>query len=160
MDEDGWALIHRAAIFGTPEDVLMLIRYGVDPYQTIGDLGWTVLHNVVYYGIFDMFLALIPYFEHMGFDIPDLRGWTLLHIAAAEGHEPIIYHLLLQGADPDAMTRPAWNVVPKMIEGKASSIAEVARAHGEEQYLKFIKILEDFNGREVWHDAEEEQSTS
>ena len=82
--------MHRAAIFGTSEDVLMLIRFDVDPYQTIGNLGWTVLRSVVYYGVIDVFLALVPYYEHMGFDLPHLRGWNLLHIAAAEGHEQII----------------------------------------------------------------------
>jgi ankyrin repeat protein len=102
MDDEGWGLMHRAAIFGTPEDVLMLMRFGVDPYQTIGNFGWTVLHNVVHYGIVDVFLALAPYYEHMGFDLPDLRGWTLLHIAAAEGHDQIIHHLLLRGANADA----------------------------------------------------------
>lgn len=90
MDDEGWGLMHRAAIFGTSEDVLMLIRFDVDPYQTIGNLGWTVLRSVVYYGVIDVFLALVPYYEHMGFDLPHLRGWNLLHIAAAEGHEQII----------------------------------------------------------------------
>lgn len=117
IDDEGWGLMHRAAIFGTPADVLMLIRFGVNPHQIIGDFGGTVLRNVVCYDIVDVFLALVPYYEHMGFDLPDLRGRNLLRIAAAEGHEQITKHLLLRSANADATIKATWDDVPKMMEG-------------------------------------------
>ena len=104
VDVEGWGLIHPAAIFGTPEDVQTLITMNADPFQTIGDMGWTVLHNVVYYGIYDVFVVLLPYSESRSFELPDIAGWTLLHIAAAEGHEDIIRRLLQLGANYQTRT--------------------------------------------------------
>jgi ankyrin repeat protein len=155
IDIEGWGLMHRAAIFGTPEDVLMLIRFGVDPCQQIGDYGWMVLHNVVYYGIVDVFLVLLPYYEHLGIELPDHRGWTLLHIAAGEGHEEMMYELLQRGADADAITKPAWVDIPDSIRGKCCSIAEVAHASGEDKYSTFARVVAAVNGEEVWHEASE-----
>jgi len=35
VDTEGWGLMHRATVFGMPEDVRMLIQSGVDPFQPI-----------------------------------------------------------------------------------------------------------------------------
>ena len=44
-------------------------------------------------------------------DVPDDRGWTLLHFAAAYGYDWNVALLLERGGDPDALTgdglRPA-----------------------------------------------------
>jgi ankyrin repeat protein len=117
VDRHGWGLIHRASVFGRPEDVELLIAVGVDAFQPIGDpaFGWTTIHNVVDYGVHGNFLVLFPkYVERYGNNPAldrDSRGWTLLHIAIAQpgerfhqGHTRIIRTLLEFGADAYALT--------------------------------------------------------
>jgi ankyrin repeat protein len=157
VDVEGWGLIHRAAIFGTPEDVQTLITMKADPFQTIGVMGWTVLHNVVYYGVYDVFVVLLPYYESRGFELPDISGWTLLHIAAAEGHEEIIRHLLYLGANYQARTNYGPINLPGGDEEGSWTPAEIAALNGESKGQLFWRILETFLDEKeesvMWYDA-------
>ena len=159
VDVEGWGLIHRAAMFGTPEDVQMLMTLQADPFQTIGGLGWTVLHNVVYYGVYDVFVVLLPYYEPRGYEIPDSAGWTLLHIAAAEGHKEIILHLLQLGADIEARTYYGPIDLADSDEEGSWTPAEIASLHGESKGRLYSRVLETFLDEKdesvVWYDATE-----
>jgi ankyrin repeat protein len=130
-----------------------------DPFQTMGNLGWTVLHNVVYYGVYDVFLVLLPYYEPRGFELPDLAGWTLLHIAAAEGREEIIRHLLRLGADPQARTNYGLIDLPGSDEEGSWTPAEIASLHGDGKGELFRRILETFLDEKeeslIWYDTAE-----
>lgn len=80
VDVEGYSILARCALYGTPDDVLTLIKYGVDPFERENYYQWTVLHHVIYFGVEDVFLALFRMFEdQFGVEIPDVRGWTLLH---------------------------------------------------------------------------------
>jgi ankyrin repeat protein len=165
LDEEGWSVMHRATAFGTPEDVSQLVRYGLDPLERIvdretGDLGWRVMHVAVHYGNIRVFLELVPYYRQLGLELPDLRGWTLLHIAARQGHDEIVRHLLGKGANPRAKTKVAWVETPEGLRGRECSVAEVALAFGEDRYLAFMAALDDVlssgtDEDESWHDANE-----
>jgi ankyrin repeat protein len=159
VDIEGWGLIHRAAIFGAPEEVQLLITMKADPFQTIGELGWTVLHNVVYHGVYDVFLVLLPYYKAKGFDLPDVAGWSLLHIAAAEGHEEIILHLLQLGANTKARTHHGPIDVPDCDDEGSWTPAEIAFLHGERKGRLFKQLLEAYLDEKeeslVWYDTAE-----
>jgi ankyrin repeat protein len=179
-DVDGWGVIHRAAIFGTVEDVQTLISKRVDPLQEIGDIGWTTINLVVYYGRYDVFLTLLPYYDPKMFNLPDKTGWTLLHIAAAEGREDIIRHLLQLGVDHNAFTlrvsiarheelmRPVLEMegdsetrahLRMAVDDNPHTAREVAFLHSEANGKNFDHILDDFlddkTDSEVWVDAVE-----
>lgn len=162
VDTQGWTLLARCAVFGTPEDTMTLIKYGVDPFQAEPWSKWTVLHYVVHYGVADSYLALFPLFQsRWGIEMPDFSGWTLLHLAIANGSYTIIRHLLENGADWKAETLPSHdNDVPTSIRGMPASTVEVALAYGEKRYLQLLDILDEVGAldredeaEEIWHDA-------
>jgi ankyrin repeat protein len=124
----------------------------------------------VFYGRYDNFLELLPYYKHLDIDTPDERGWTLLHIAASEGHDSICKHLLSLGADwqrksSEFSSRFSYHI-PDSLHGGCWTPAEVARAESTERYEKFIAIVEAsqrkgnthgaiLNEPDLWFDAPE-----
>jgi hypothetical protein len=78
-----------------------------------------------------------------GIESPDVRGWTLLHLAIASGKETILRHLLENGADWRAKTLPAVDDVPKSIGGISVSSVQIAAAYGDKRYLEYLDILYD-----------------
>jgi ankyrin repeat protein len=145
-DINGWGIIHRAVAFGTTDEVATLLRLGANPFELVGPLQWSAIHHAVFYGRYDNFLELLPYYKHLDIDTPDERGWTLLHIAASEGHDSICKHLLSLGAD---WQRKSWEFssrfsyhIPDSLHGGCWTPAEVARAESTERYEKFIAVVE------------------
>lgn len=151
IDTRGWGLIHRASVFGTPEDVELLLQAGVDPFEQIGGLGWTALHIVVEYGVHDTFLVLFSTYQskyhiNPAQDLRDSRGYTLLHIALAssefkQGHIQIIRSLLQAGADPEALTESIEVDVPDSIRGISCSCLILAHAYGENRYFELQEAI-------------------
>lgn len=158
-DVQGWSLLSRCAVYGTPDDVMTLIRFGVDPFEREPGNGWTVLHNTIHYGVEDVYIALFPLFQKkLGVEIPDVRGWTLLHFAIASRKGMIIRHLLENGADWRAKTLPALDEVPKSIQGIPVSSVQIAAAYGDESYLEYLDILHDvLDGEREGSNQEEEE---
>jgi ankyrin repeat protein len=142
-DTQKWPLLHRAATFGTPEDVAQLIRLGASTTSVIPPLQWFAIHEAAFYGKTECFLELLPYYEHLDIDTPDTRGWTLLHIAASAGSDGIVRHLLERGADPYRRSWPWRSHMPETLYGKRCTPAEVARAQSEERYERYVTILQD-----------------
>lgn len=87
------------------------------------------------------------------FELPDIAGWTLLHIAAAEGHEEIICRLLHLGANYQARTNCRPIDLPGSGEEGSWTPAEIAALHGESKGRLFWRILETFldEGRRIAH---------
>jgi len=160
VDKEGYSVLTRCAVYGTPEDVLTLIKYGVDPFEREANCNWTVLHRVVYFGVEDMFFALFPMFEQeFGVDIPDAGGRSLLHLAVESSSSAIIRHLLEHGAQWDAETLPSLEDVPESVKGVPFTPLQLAFAYGDKRYLEFLDILDDVrNGtgkddNEEWFDV-------
>ena len=144
-DIEGFGVIYRAMIFGTPEEVTTLIRLGVSPFDQVGPLRWTAIHNALFYGRCDIFLALLPHYQHFDINTPDLRGWTLLHISASAGQHDITRHLLEKGADWRATSKPSYSHMPEKLYRGRWAPAEVAGA----QSLDKNKISGD-RWRSAW----------
>lgn len=60
LDTAGWSVLHRAAAFATPEEVLELVKHGADPRTNDRSWGWNAMHHAVYFGNFANFTALLP----------------------------------------------------------------------------------------------------
>lgn len=133
FDIEGFALIHRAAICGWPEEIEALLTMGVDPFVTVGPLDWTAVHNVVFIGRLDILETLMKCCIGIEIDNPDVRGWTFLHIAASAGHDDIVRYLLRNGANWEAKSKPSWAHVPEVLFGQHCTPAEVARAQSVER---------------------------
>ncbi|ETI25929.1 hypothetical protein G647_02706 [Cladophialophora carrionii CBS 160.54] len=166
VDDAGWTVLARCAVFGTPADMLTLIRYGVDPTEGPPASGWTALHFVVQHGVEEAFFSLFPWFrDHGDVDLPDFAGWTLLHLAVENGNPNIIRHLLRNGADWRARTLPSYNKdIPESLRGISASTVQIAASCGDQRYVDFLDILDelgvlddeagDASGDEdVWSDA-------
>ena len=115
-DSDGWAAIHRAACFGTANDVELLISFGIDPFDRIRPQqerteceNWTVLHVAVWYGALGSVKVLASqYVAGPGIDVTDDDGCTPLHLAILRQRLEIAATLLRHGADPLRKTTVAW----------------------------------------------------
>ncbi|KIX08693.1 uncharacterized protein Z518_03350 [Rhinocladiella mackenziei CBS 650.93] len=165
VDTEGWGLMHRAAVFAIPEDVQMLMDSGVDSFQSIGKLGWMVLHNVVHFGFHDNFHVLYPEYEKrygksVATELPDSRNWTLLHIAVAKGHDPIVRSLLELGSDWHALTRPIEDSdTPESVRGVKCSPIRLALAYGEHRYRELLRAIDDIicsKDEDEWYDADDQ----
>ncbi|KIW95150.1 uncharacterized protein Z519_03734 [Cladophialophora bantiana CBS 173.52] len=160
IDNRGWSLLHRAAIFADPSDLQLLMDYDVDAFQPFDGVGWTSLHLVAWYGIYDNFSILFRAYEKKyGVDnalgLRDSTGWTPLHLAISNGHLELARLLLELGADRKALTDPiADKNMPESIQGKRCSPKELAWALGEEQGQRFEDIVADVP-EDQWSDAPE-----
>ena len=163
-DTGGWSLLQRAAVFGTPEDVRVLMRTGVDIFQCVDSLGWTVLHSVVSYGVFANFEVLFPSFNMVAghenaIESPDKRNWTLLHIAIEGGHEQMVRALLTLGASWKRPTDPVFAGVPDCLWGISCTPLRLALAYGEDKYRWLVRAIDeivlDVVDQDEWVDAME-----
>ncbi|ETN43898.1 uncharacterized protein HMPREF1541_11029 [Cyphellophora europaea CBS 101466] len=155
-DIEGFGVIHRAVIFGTADEVALLLRLGVNPYQEVGPLLWTAIHNAAFYGRDATFDVLLPYYQRGNFhiDTRDPRGWTLLHIAASAGHGSITRRLLRLGASPKALSSPSYTHMPEVLHGGRWTPAEVAKVQSKDRWLDFLAATKEVKG-EVFLTQEE-----
>jgi len=140
VDREGFSIMNRVACMGTPDEIEFLIGNGADLYSKT-DWDWNPLFHAVFDGRYGNLQKLIPYYsdwpEHR-----DMRGWTLLHLAAAEGHDSIVRYLLRLGADWQAKSWPSCTWVNEELRGVRCTPAQVARSESvekEEQFLKAVK---------------------
>lgn len=98
-DAERWTVLYRVAAYGTSEEVLELIKEDARPEQFALPLRWHALHHAVSYGNVGTYKDLLPFFGDEVTIMVDERGWTLLHIAAFDGHDAIVRDLLSRGAD-------------------------------------------------------------
>jgi ankyrin repeat protein len=144
-DNHGWSLLARCAVYGDPQDALTLIRYGLDPMAQEPESRWTALHHVVGYGAVEAFTALLPIYQRLSPDLemPDVSGWTLLHLAVENGNLQIIRELLANGADPQAQTLPSLQTELDTLKGISLKPLDIAKAYGDQRYLDLLDIMDD-----------------
>ena len=87
--------IHYATLHGAKQVIEILLKYDADP-DARGDQENTALHMTGDVDIADILLA-----HNADIHSRDKSGNTCLHIAAYEGNEGMIRHLLDKGADPE-----------------------------------------------------------
>jgi ankyrin repeat protein len=141
LDINGWGVIHRVVAFGTTDEVTTLLRLGANPFEVVAPLRWTAIHHAVYYGRYETFLELLPYYKHVDIDDPDERGWTLLHIGASAGHEDICKHLISLGADWRKRSWKFYSHMPDCLHGGSWTPAEVAGAQSEERRERLMRVV-------------------
>lgn len=143
VDTEGWTVLHRAAAYGTAEEVGELIKLGADPKTAALPLRWNAMHHAVFYGNNPTFEKLLPLFEETLLDMTDERGWTLLHIAASAGHDTIVRYLLSTGSNPTALSNPFRSHMPANLFGRRCTPAEVAAAQSNDRLAQYLRGLED-----------------
>lgn len=136
-----WTALHRAAAFGTAEDVKVLIQYGAEPYICTEIFGWSPLHYSTLFSNELTLRALMSSSHCLDINSSDVRGWTPLHVAAQCGSTTILASLLELGADPYQITKPTSFRVPKALRGKILTPLEVAKESGQEQLDFYVKAV-------------------
>jgi ankyrin repeat protein len=168
QDDLGWTGMHRAAIYGTAADIEALIKYGASSLPRTKRLQWSPIFMAVYYSNISTFRALSTH--RQGYVLErDIRGWTLLHVAAASGCGEIIEQLLQDGADVHARGDARAQCVPDGLRGYPVTPLDVALDAGVNAQSAFVqavaahdrqvKILEDGNEKDLFWVAEEGIST-
>lgn len=151
-DKDGWSVMHRAASYGTAQDVSTLIQFGVDPFAVTKITknpaddclhNYSVLQQVVLYGLADTVKVLLPFYrERFGnIDLPDERDWTLLHMAIEEQHLPVVRMLVEHGADLWAKTKTTW--IPRISDKhhRRHTPFSLAKSFGPHFFQYFIHVV-------------------
>ena len=148
IDSKGWTAFQLTAAFGTAEDIHTSVRIGADPLATTPILNWSAIFYAVDTANLSTFGALLPFYGDSVVHIVDKRDWTLLHLAASRGTEPIIRFLLESGANRDARSLPTRLFVPESIYGRQCTPRQVAEASGEMQQEVLLRLEEEFsNGK-------------
>lgn len=137
----GWTALHRAAAFGTAEDVEVLIRYGADPCICTEGLDWSPLYYSAFFSNEPTLRELMSSSHCPDINSSDVRGWTPLHVAAACGVATILSSLLELGADPYRLTKPTSFHVPEALQGKVLMPLDIAEGTGQEQRDVYVKAL-------------------
>lgn len=151
-DDDGWSVMHRAAVYGAAEDIPILIEYGLDAFaKTIKPKPerdeseydqFSVLQLAVHYGRLNVVEQLLPHYvaRYGNVDLPDRRGWTLLHMAVDEGHLDVARMLVVNGANVDAKTKRTLSDTPGDDRTYKHTPTSLAKSYGPEVYKEFLVI--------------------
>lgn len=137
-----WTALHRAAAFGTAEDVEVLIRYGAEPCICTEGLEWSPPYYSTFHSNELTLRELMSSSYGLDINSSDVRGWTLLHVAAARGAANILASLLELGADPYRLTKSTSFHVPKALEGKILTPLDVAKGFGQKHHDVYVTALQ------------------
>lgn len=105
QDQFGTTALHRAASWGTAEDVRLLLQAGASPSIFDNARGWTAVFDAVSEKNPNTLRELT---KHMIPGTPsavDFRGWTLLPIAIETGDLEIMRLVLELGVDPHYLVK-------------------------------------------------------
>lgn len=144
VDRWGWTVLQRLAAYGIAIDVQNLIQLGASLQHLHMPFGWPAIFHAAYWGNLDTFIELLKHYPEDIIRTEDVRGWTLLHVAASAGREEIARLLLSIGANPRAVSRPSFEMMPESIQGLCCTPSEVAAAQGPERLQKFEDVLAEF----------------
>lgn len=161
---EGWTPLHRAAAYGTRQDVDCLIKRGANLTLKTYREQWPPIFVAVDSNNIDTFDQLAHYSTPECFQDTDIRGWTMLHIAAAIGNSELIAILIDLGADPHASSNPSSelsnDLIPENIRGLELTPADVAKYSGSGKFRAYIYGLMDAgidissNSEEIFWPAE------
>ena len=130
-DVRGWSPLHRAAAYGSGEDIRNLQYKGANFHNYTTDHLWGPITCAVWnsnVSTFDALMKILPVAEIMGFR--DTRGWSLLHCAAQNGCEHIMKALIGIGVDCEALTVGTSDWVKDDLYGKSLTARMIAREYG------------------------------
>lgn len=139
-DVDGWTAMHRAAAFGTANDVTALVKRG-SSVTLLTHMNWMPIRCAVRFENVETFLELAKYLQPNFINNKDVRGWTLLHEAASMGSSTMLDLILQHGADPHIVSTATSCIVPEGLENLAVTPADVAKNEGEEAYMTYVNAL-------------------
>lgn len=147
-DEDGFTPLHRAAAYGTGRDVRSLLRLGADPSLRSAFKGWTPVFFATFYDNADTFRALADPLCGAGKSLSgggarslvtavDVRGWTLLHVAASRSSFGVVPMLLQAGADPHCLSVPdrAGPLCEEMVDRRLTPL-DLSRHRGLDDIMR------------------------
>lgn len=143
--DDGWASLHRAAAFGSPEDIRALVELGADITMRTYRHSWTPMAVSVRFKNPPTFFYLADLYDDpdsLAIDV-DSRGWTLLHLAVFSECFEVIPYLLSHGADPHILTLPEYKLIDDDLEGQVLTPGDIARYRGPEAAEKYHQLLKD-----------------
>lgn len=140
QDRKGWTAIHRAAAFGTTEDIRALSRMGAALDIRTNNLSWTPVFAAVCYNNLETLQAILE-IEPPDKDATDLRGWTLLHVAVGAGSFDVIPELLRLGCNVMSLSTATSQSVPDVFVDKAITPDDIAKACGKEVYSRWSQLL-------------------
>ena len=82
---EGWTPLHRAAAYGTGQDIDSLVKRGANLTLKTYQEQWTPIFVAAESNNIDTFKRLASYSTPSFVQNTDVRGWTMLHIAAGLG---------------------------------------------------------------------------
>lgn len=123
---------------------LIDVKASVDVRTT--RLAWTPIFCAVCYGNMETLKELWNH-ESVSSQV-DFRGWNLLHVAAGYGNFNAVPFLIEKGVDVDALSDATAHFVPPLLRGRCVKPGDIAKACGEEAYVKWTEALKAA-GRDV-----------
>ncbi|KAF1962692.1 ankyrin [Byssothecium circinans] len=142
QDQKGWSVLHRAAAWGTADDIRMLLQMGALSHLRTNRLSWTPLLCAVGYKNADTLRALWDIDnDHNSREERDIRGWNLLHVAVGYDNFDAISFLLDNGVDARTLSSATSYHVPPLLRGKNASPGAVAECFGEATYRRWVEAL-------------------
>lgn len=143
VGQHNWTALHRAAAFGTADDVRVMLQHGADTQVCTDSLAWNPLHYATLYGNESVICELLRPEYRLDVNSPDRRGWTPIHIAASLGMTTTLCVLLKLGANTHGLTKPTSLNVPTIFQGKELTPQEIAAGYGSENLDKYLQALTD-----------------
>lgn len=140
QDVDGWSVMHRAAAYGSADDIAGLVSIGCS-VMLLTNMKWMPIRCAVRFQNSGTFQELVKYLQPSFVDEQDLRGWTLLHEAASLGSSKMLDLILKHGADPAVVSFPTAHMVPDGLENRRLTPGDVARHEGEDHYRNYLEAL-------------------
>jgi ankyrin repeat protein len=140
---EGWTSLHRAAAYGTGDDIDSLVERGADVTMKTLGFEWMPIFVAVHFGNVVAFKRLLHYSGAESIRDTDTRGWTMLHLAAERGDSELVALLIAHGADAHARSELGFTAVPDDLQSHGLTPLDVARASGPEKLQKYVLGLQN-----------------
>jgi ankyrin repeat protein len=142
---EGWTVLHRAAAFGSGQDINTLLRLGADDGVKEKELQLTPIAIAVRFANVATFEQLLNHAGPAAVSRLDSRGWTMLHLAAEQGNREMVTCLVDSGADIHAITKRSSAPNPNDIHPQDLTPLDVARSLGLQKLQDYVYGLQDAN---------------